>query len=1217
MKFSTGQKINAGFGAALLILSVIGVITYRSSIADSRAAREVARTQQAVETLEGILSYLKDVETAQRGFVITGRDEYLEPFREGLPHLETEIQQAHLLLAGTPVQRDRLARVEALAAERLKRATLVVWTREQRGSRAAAALIADGTGKHLMDQLRVAVGVMQADETVRLARLNQRAEEGARTTRWIIGLGSGLAFLIVGIASLVIRRDFRERQRAEAALEEERIFINALLLNLEDGIVACGAEGTLTLFNRATRDFHGMPPESILPEEWAEHYALYLPDGTTPMPADAVPLFRALNGEHVRDVEVVIAPGNGQPKRRVLASGQALFDAQGRKLGAVVAMHDVTRQREAEELLRHERDFAFQVMNTMGQGLAITDEQDRLIYVNPALARMTGQSPDALIGLSTADLIDPADRETSESARRKREAALPGQSVTTSTEVRLRRADGEALFALINSVPRWQGGRAQGAISVVSNLTSRRHMEEALRQSEERFRRLSTATLEGIVLHERGVVIDANDSAARLFGYELDDLIGRHILDLAPRSWHATILDHTRNGDDEPYEAIGLRQDGATFPVEIQERAIQFGERTVHVAAVRDVTERRRTEETLRESEEFLRRTLESSPDCIKVLDLDANLISLNSTGQCLLEIDDFEPYRNADWTGFWNGADRDAARNAVAAARAGQIGSFQGFCRTARGTPKWWDCVVSPILGADGMPEQLLAISRDVTERTNAQNAMESLRLRYEMILQSAGDGIYGLDRDGRTNFVNHAAARMLGYEPDELLGTVQHALVHHKRADGTAYPIDECPVHDCLRNGSVHSVADDVFWRKDGSSFAVEYVTTPIEEEGEIVGAVVTFRDVTERREVERVKDEFVSVVSHELRTPLTSIRGSLGLLASGRMGTLESRGQRLLDIATQNTDRLVRLINDILDLERLQSGKAALDKRACDAAELLRQAAEVLRSAADGAGVTLVADPVAAQVIADPDRIVQVLVNLLGNALKFSPAGATVRLGAEQHGAELRFRVRDEGRGIPAEKIESIFGRFQQVDSSDSRQKGGSGLGLAICRSIVEQYGGRIWAESVPGEGSTFWFTLPAPAPEHATSERRGPGPCVLIVEDDPDLTQVLIGMLDEYGIEAHHASRGADAIRLAIRLRPDLMILDVVLPGGDGFEVASRLRGEPPLDRMPLLVYSAREIDPADRDRLRLGPTTFLTKALVTPEQLHQQIAVLLRVPALAA
>ena len=257
-------------------------------------------------------------------------------------------------------------------------------------------------------------------------------------------------------------------------------------------------------------------------------------------------------------------------------------------------------------------------------------------------------------------------------------------------------------------------------------------------------------------------------------------------------------------------------------------------------------------------------------------------------------------------------------------------------------------------------------------------------------------------------------------------------------------------------------------------------------------VIGSVVlVFRDLTRRREIERMKSEFVSVVSHELRTPLTSIHGSLGLLASGLLGKVNARGERMLEIAVSNTDRLIRLLNDILDMETLDSGKVEMRRIECSVGELIDHAIELMRPMAQNQRVSLAATRSELLIHADRDRIIQCLTNLLSNAIKFYEPGKPVRVTANRIGQDARFEVADQGKGIPEGKRTSIFERFQQVDTSDSRKRGGTGLGLAISRNIVEQHGGKIWVESQVGQGSTFFFTIPLVDQEnsihHAPSEK----------------------------------------------------------------------------------------------------------------------------------
>jgi PAS domain S-box-containing protein len=351
-----------------------------------------------------------------------------------------------------------------------------------------------------------------------------------------------------------------------------------------------------------------------------------------------------------------------------------------------------------------------------------------------------------------------------------------------------------------------------------------------------------------------------------------------------------------------------------------------------------------------------------------------------------------------------------------------------------------------------------------------------EKLYRQQEILLNSVADGICGLDRTGMVSFANPSAASLLGAAASSLTGTQVHELLH-----GFALPGNQCG-EDCalLRaTGRLQLMAtsgEDTFYRVDGSPFRVDYALTPILDHGRLSGSVLSFRDISQRYALDRLKDEFVSTVSHELRTPLTAIRGALGLLDHGSLVQVNDKGAELLRIALANSDRLIRLINDILDLERLKSGRERLTFKKVQLAQIVRQAIDCMAPVAEAAGVHLIHDDTQVEIAADPDRLLQILTNLLSNAVKFSPRNSTVSVLMRPDVNGVTLSVVDPGRGIPADKLETIFGRFQQVDASDSRQKGGTGLGLAICRTIVHQHSGRIWAERNPVRGSAFRVFLP---------------------------------------------------------------------------------------------------------------------------------------------
>jgi PAS domain S-box-containing protein len=617
---------------------------------------------------------------------------------------------------------------------------------------------------------------------------------------------------------------------------------------------------------------------------------------------------------------------------------------------------------------------------------------------------------------------------------------------------------------------------------------------------------------------------------------------------------------------------------------------------------------------------------------------------------------------------------------------------------------------------------------------RTQERGRADELSRQQEILLDSVVDAICGLDRYGKVGFANPAAARLLGASVDMLIGKSTHEILH-----GGAPPDRACD-HDCpLRRTSsapYSASGEDNIFRADGSSFPAEYVVTPIRGQGRFIGSVLTFRDISQRYALDQLKDEFISTVSHELRTPLTSIRGALGLLNSGMLGDADEKSLHLLRIALTNSDRLVRLINDILDLERIQSGREPLNIRNVQIAAIVKQAIDDMQPMADAAGVKLIHDATQVEISADPDRLLQVLTNLLSNAVKFSPPNSTVSVMLRPGVTGVILSVIDHGRGIPADKLESIFGRFQQVDASDARQKGGTGLGLAICRTIVQQHCGRIWAERNPLRGSTFrvflpyqpaslssqrgssdsetthgtvvladanaesrpriaaqlarhgysvvqaatveqtlsaaqqdaqailldsaldgmngWEILPllrrldtaSPTPvvllsvedPHSRSEIAGDAVgwvskplheddllaelarvlCgsgekarILIVEDDRDLATVIgeVFSRDNIAVETAHSLK--ETVEACAAFRPHLMVLDIGLPDGDGFNVVDYLRNNEDLARLPLVVYSGRDLSQEERGNLTLGPTYFLAKTRVQPQQLEALVLTMLR------
>jgi signal transduction histidine kinase/CheY-like chemotaxis protein/transcriptional regulator with GAF, ATPase, and Fis domain len=460
--------------------------------------------------------------------------------------------------------------------------------------------------------------------------------------------------------------------------------------------------------------------------------------------------------------------------------------------------------------------------------------------------------------------------------------------------------------------------------------------------------------------------------------------------------------------------------------------------------------------------------------------------------------------------------------------------------------------------------------------------------RTTLEQIFSSTSDGILVVDLDGRVTALNRQGGSLLGVVPTEVIGRPFHQLVD-RLGEAVAWDQPGPTLLHAVVTGGMRSAAGDIEVRGPEPRILRWQARPTHDAMGTAVGLTITLQDVTREREVSRLKTEFVSTVSHELRTPLTSIKGSLHLLLTDPDTKLDDTQLQLLDISLKNTDRLIRLINDILDVSRIEAGRIQLQRRRHRVSEFVGLAVDGIRSFADSRRVVLERDLADGlpELHVDLDRMVQVFTNLLSNAIKFSPEGGRIlvtalRRGAAEGPGTVEVAVRDQGRGIAAEDMPKLFEKFRQLDSTTIREVGGTGLGLAICRGLVEEHGGRIWVESAPGAGATFVVSLPvAPASRPATPVTGGP--TILVVDDEPEVRSVLRSHLERSGYRVLEAGLALEAIEVAQARRPDLITMDVLLPDLDGLETVRLLRQHADTRAIPVVVLTGgggREDDAAE-------------------------------------
>jgi PAS domain S-box-containing protein len=444
--------------------------------------------------------------------------------------------------------------------------------------------------------------------------------------------------------------------------------------------------------------------------------------------------------------------------------------------------------------------------------------------------------------------------------------------------------------------------------------------------------------------------------------------------------------------------------------------------------------------------------------------------------------------------------------------------------------------------------------IAHDITEQKFAEE-------KFRLAVESCPSGMLMVDCAGKIILVNTEIERLFGYQRDELIG----------RSVDILTPVRLRGAHARHRRGFAHHpktrhAASDLFGRhKDGTEFPVEVGLNPIQtREGLLIlGAVV---DISERKRLERLKDEFVSTVSHELRTPLTSISGSLGLLIGGATGKLPDAATRLLTIAQTNSQRLVRLVNDILDTEKMESNRIVFYFKPVEARALVEQAIEANRGFAESYGVQVRMDPasLSGEVHTDPDRLVQVVTNLLSNAIKFSPPDGEVLVSVQQRAHLVRISVRDHGPGIPADFRPHVFDKFAQADVTDARRKGGTGLGLSIVKQIVTRLGGTVDFENAPGGGTVFHVDLGGrtQVTEREIDRETEPGAVrILLCADDPRRATGIRAGLRQFGFATDFAHTRADAIARGTAAPYRAFVVDLDLPDGESDGLIHDLRGLP--------------------------------------------------------
>lgn len=539
-----------------------------------------------------------------------------------------------------------------------------------------------------------------------------------------------------------------------------------------------------------------------------------------------------------------------------------------------------------------------------------------------------------------------------------------------------------------------------------------------------------------------------------------------------PRRWEAFEVELLQQLANQMGVALAQAQLLNNLEAQVQRRSQQLIQTNQQLR--QEIWERVQTESALRESQQKLAGILDNADEAIISIDDQQRIVMYNQGAEQIFgyafdevhqqPLDVLLPaiFRQVHRQHVQNFAvSQDISRPMVNRSR-----DVLGRRKTGEHFPA--EASISKLMTNDGQ-QFFTVILKDITQRRQTEAALRRSEEQLRLTTNALPVLICSVDAEQRYVFNNQT------YEDwyQIPLGDFQSRYLWDVMGD--AYYAQAQPHIEAALAGQEARFEAEVTTPDGRSRYLLTTYIPEIDEDGSTKGFFGLTTDISDRKAAERMKDEFVSIVGHELRTPLTSIHGSLVLLASNKLGTLTPQGQEFLEISLKNTQRLSRLINDVLDLERIDSGRITMSLQTCHLGELMVQAVQAMQSMADEHHIRIVLEPTELMVGVDADHILQVFTNLLSNAIKFSPAHTAISLWATKRDHDILIQVQDQGRGIPADKLETIFERFQQVDASDSRLLGGTGLGLAICQNIVQRHGGEIWAESTLETGSTFCFTL----------------------------------------------------------------------------------------------------------------------------------------------
>ncbi|WP_245864375.1 PAS domain-containing hybrid sensor histidine kinase/response regulator [Paenibacillus donghaensis] len=869
-------------------------------------------------------------------------------------------------------------------------------------------------------------------------------------------------------------------------------------------------------------------------------------------------------------------------------------------------------------------------------GFAVVSIHDgSMVHANPALCRMFGYSEAELQELRYLHVADPEGKHTADhDLIMKYLQQEPGASV--DKEKRFVCKDGSVIWAAVHVFLMFKEGTCEPLHMIVemSDITGRKLAEKKLHDNQHLYNLITENTPDMIFFGEAdGTLHYVSPSVERLLGYSPDEMIGtKRLVYYHEEDVPEMVEEGNLYADNEVFTRRVRHKDGHYLWIESSFQVLrgENGEVEQVMTIARDVTERHRMEDQLRESENRYKSLFEYNPSAISAMNLAGITLSVNAS---LLQLTGYsrESLLYSDYHEIMDPKELETVNERFRLAAAGKAQTFESTLIHRQGHAVEVSLIYVPIM-VNHLVTGVFGIISDITEHKRHLQQIEELSNEHALILNSVSEGIFGMNLEGATMFINPAAASMLGFDPGEWSVSRQLQTIHQTWLDHDKYTGIQKTLMDALPDNHSFEEREGVFWRQDGSSFLVKYRLTPLFDNGVRKGTVVVFRDITEEKDIvrakesaeqaDRAKSEFLAIMSHELRTPMNGIIGMTDLLSGTE---LNEEQQYYTQIITKSGEALLHILNEVLDFSKIEAGMMTVEQQLVDPGLVMQSVVELFLPKLDEKGITLISelDPaLPALVLTDEARLRQILVNLLGNAVKFTDQGEislSVTLETPPGAAEtvIKFTVKDTGIGIPLASQGLLFQSFSQLHPSINRKYGGTGLGLAISKKLAELLGGSIGVFSREGEGAEFYFTVQVALPgedrlPEAASKQEATAPgnkqpdessdqgvygplSILIAEDHPVNQQLLRAFLKKRGYTADLALNGEEAVQAVLSRSYDLVFMDVQMPVMDGIEATGIIREQ--LGLYPVIIAATAFARKEDKEMcLKAGMQDFISKPI---------------------